>query len=228
MTQIPLRLFCSMVCALLVMAATDYGVQARAGDRDIGQAKQDRQTASAWNDRLYKKYDYKSFATFEPARQPVVRERMDRPLLTAAIFYATNEQRVKHYRTTLKYYDALAEAAEKHSKAMTQYGFFSHLNPVDKSLRTVQDRFAAQHIPQGAWAENIAKTYVKEKNGETYLAFARRIVKQWMDSSGHRKNILNPDFNYLGCGVSDEVKDGFLYIFATQAFSKTAAPEARP
>lgn len=33
---------------------------------------------------------------------------------------------------------------------------------------------------------------------------AEMVVQQWMDSEGHRKNILNPDFAYLGVGYGND------------------------
>ena len=36
----------------------------------------------------------------------------------------------------------------------------------------------------------------------TYADLAGRLVQQWMDSPGHRQNILNPAFRYLACGVA--------------------------
>jgi uncharacterized protein YkwD len=35
----------------------------------------------------------------------------------------------------------------------------------------------------------------------TYASFAADVVARWMDSPGHRANILNPRFRLLGLGV---------------------------
>ncbi len=209
-----------------MMLAVIFGVQTGPLARGGQSASKDQQNGSAWNNRLYGQYDYKKFATFKPANQPIMRKRVDRPLMAAAIFYATNEQRVQHDRKAFKFYSALADAAAEHSMAMVRGHFFSHIDPSDKARRTPDDRFKLHNVPMVAWAENIAKTFVDEQNGETYLQFARKMLKQWMNSSGHRKNILNPAFGYLGCGVaSDLEKDGFFYIFATQGFSAAASAQ---
>jgi hypothetical protein len=54
------------------------------------------------------------------------------------------------------------------------------------------------------------------------LSLAREVVQQWMASEGHRKNILNPVYRYLGCGA-ELYKDPSFYGMArfkiTQYFS---------
>lgn len=35
----------------------------------------------------------------------------------------------------------------------------------------------------------------------TYISLAEYVVDLWMNSEGHRKNILNPDALQLGCGT---------------------------
>ena len=76
--------------------------------------------------------------------------------------------------------------------------------------------------------ENIAKYSLKKE--ETYWSAAKRIVNGWMNSTGHRKNILDYRFRYLGCGVSNDGKlipykwinssetDWYVYYLSTQNF----------
>jgi uncharacterized protein YkwD len=35
----------------------------------------------------------------------------------------------------------------------------------------------------------------------TYLEYARLLVNGWMNSPPHRRNLLNPDYKYLGCSA---------------------------
>ncbi|MEK7059553.1 MAG: CAP domain-containing protein [Patescibacteria group bacterium] len=52
----------------------------------------------------------------------------------------------------------------------------------------------------GGWrGENIAQGYTS--NGEVFIA--------WMNSSGHRANILNPNFQHIGCAISSS---GLLWV----------------
>ena len=221
MSRIPSHVLRQSIFAVALIAAAGFFFQACAHGPD-------RRDDGPWSDRLYNRYDHKSFRKFKPAGQAIERGKLDRSLLAAAIFYTTNEQRAKHNLPPLVFYGALAEAAAEHSSAMMHRNFFSHNNPADKKGRTPDERFKQHKIPLGEWGENIAKTPVDEKKGETYLAFAKKLVKQWMNSREHRKNILDPGFKYLGCGVAAaKGKDGFFYIASTQDFSSKASPQAR-
>jgi uncharacterized protein YkwD len=64
-----------------------------------------------------------------------------------------------------------------------------------------------------AIGENIAMT---SKTSTSYLLLAKELVDIWMKSPGHRANILNAEFNYLGCGAFFDKNN---YVYATQAFA---------
>jgi uncharacterized protein YkwD len=207
---------------LLLALGCAPGVHARPKTIAIPPTPQDQTTSSSWNNALYQRLDAAGFAQFAPANRPIVRGQVDRPLLAAAIFYATNEQRAGQGRNPFQYYGALAQVATGHSESMASRGFFSHVNPIEKDRRTMGDRFRLKKIPKGLWGENIGLNPVDERGGESYLAFARSMVGQWMASRGHRANILNPKLNFLGCGVAITEINGFLYVIATQNFSRNA------
>ena len=53
--------------------------------------------------------------------------------------------------------------------------------------------------------------------------FAQSVVTGWMNSPGHRANILNPDFEYLGCGCAGYKEDHrdnvfIFYYYLTQNY----------
>ena len=53
----------------------------------------------------------------------------------------------------------------------------------------------------------------------TYAAVARYVVEDlWMNSAGHRKNILSSRYTHLGCGVAFYYDNGVLMYKATQNF----------
>ncbi len=82
----------------------------------------------------------------------------------------------------------LTNMARDYSAEMIQYDFFGHVSPVSGDL---QARVAAHGI--GGWllaGENIAKSPTVES------AFAA-----FMNSPGHRDNILKPDYNCTGIGI---------------------------
>jgi uncharacterized protein YkwD len=83
---------------------------------------------------------------------------------------------------------ALAGVARAHSADMRDRGFFDHTNPDGQDPF---DRAAAAGL--SARAENIAR-------GQ---ADAAAVMESWMNSPGHRRNILDCDLTRLGVGVAE-------------------------
>jgi len=65
---------------------------------------------------------------------------------------------------------------------------FSHTRPDGRSCFTALDEAGASYMGAG---ENIA---IGQRTPE-------QVVNDWMNSEGHRKNILNSNFKYIGVGV---------------------------
>ncbi|MGV3487128.1 MAG: CAP domain-containing protein [Tuberibacillus sp.] len=105
------------------------------------------------------------------------------------LFDLTNASRVNHGLAVLKWDDRVADTARKHSVDMAGHHYFSHVNLQNQSPF---DRMKKDGIPFTAAGENIAY-------GQFSSIFAHEGL---MNSLGHRKNILQKDFQYLGIGVS--------------------------
>ena len=120
------------------------------------------------------------------------------------ILALTNQDRAEHGLQPLAWNPALAVAAEAHTERMTNERSLSHQYPgeQDVSARAAQ---AGAHFQ--AIAENIAM-------GPSPKA----IEKQWMNSTPHRTNILDPQMNVIGIAVVE--KGG--YLFATEDFANAA------
>lgn len=114
-----------------------------------------------------------------------------------------NEERAKYNAPPLKWDDKLAKLAENHCKDMINRNFFSHNTPDGK---TPFDRMKAAGISYIAAGENIAAGQSSPQS----------VMESWMNSSGHRKNILNPDFEYIGIGI---VRGGSYGIYWAQEFA---------
>lgn len=99
----------------------------------------------------------------------------------------TNEARVANGCPPLTHNDKLHAAALGHSKDMYQNDYFSH-DSLDGS--TMADRINQQGYQWRRLAENIAYGY----------RTASSVVAGWMNSSGHRANILNCDLTEIGVG----------------------------
>ena len=77
----------------------------------------------------------------------------------------------------------------------------------------------AKGVAGGYRAENIARNTTA--TGSTYLSSAEALVKQWMNSPGHRANILNPRLTRLGCGAH-ACRCPKFHLLATQNFASAA------
>ena len=80
--------------------------------------------------------------------------KIDYPRLNAAVFYATNEQRVKFNLKALEFNIFLEKQASLHSKNMVMNNFFSHDDPVNKKFATPHDR--------AAFVRNFKSLYCRE------------------------------------------------------------------
>ena len=99
----------------------------------------------------------------------------------------------------------LRAVARAHSEDMVERDFFAHNNPDGESPF---DRIRAAGLDYSAAAENIAWNSFSDP-----VATA---VDGWMDSPGHRTNILNPVYTHTGMGVADNGEGGFYF---TQVFT---------
>jgi uncharacterized protein YkwD len=61
---------------------------------------------------------------------------------------------------------------------------------------------------------------------QTYRSFAERMVKNWMDSPGHRDNLLNPQFDRIGIGIVSGVFRKFHALYITQNFIGPIQPRS--
>lgn len=96
-----------------------------------------------------------------------------------------NEERRKVGAGSLAWDDALAECANVRAEEITR--LFSHSRPDGTSCYTV---FSANGVSYGCAGENIAA-------GQRTPA---AVMEAWMNSSGHKKNILNTAYGRLGVG----------------------------
>jgi uncharacterized protein YkwD len=175
-----------------------------------------------WTDAHYEKYTYESFQKLSVVKQTIDPDDIDYPLFCAAVFYATNIEREKHKLPRYKHSAALEKAAQDNSEDMVKKNFYSHTSPI-KGKKKMSDRLALVGIENVNCAENIFDKFEKEP---TYWGYALGLVKGWMDSPGHRRNILGENYKYLGCGVyyyvNKEWQDYF-WVKSTQNFSSKDA-----
>ncbi|WP_438350526.1 CAP domain-containing protein [Paenibacillus sp. FA6] len=122
------------------------------------------------------------------------------------IFDLTNVVRIRKGLNALEWNNTAANAARKHSQDMALRNYFSHDSPDGKSTG---DRLAASGAGKyRAYGENISAGY---KN-------AIYAYSGWLNSSGHRSNILKSSFETLGVGVAFGISSSDYNIYYTQNF----------
>lgn len=114
----------------------------------------------------------------------------------------TNQERSKNGLAPLAYNGDLCNVARAKSQDMIDNNYFDHTSPTYGSPFDMMKSF---NIDYSAAGENIAK-------GQRS---AQEVVTGWMNSEGHRKNILNSDYNQIGVGC---VADSNGTLYWTQMF----------
>lgn len=170
---------------------------------------------SCWKKQSYEKYNHVNFSKQEEINQTINLDKIDYPLLHAAIFFLTNKERAKRKKEIISWNKNLEIAAFNHSKMMADLKFFSHSSKI-KKRKEPEDRAKIAGITNPFIAENIAKTPVNPQ--DTYLSLSKKIVSQWMNSTGHKSNILSKEALELGVGVFIIKESEVNYVYATQNF----------
>ena len=137
-----------------------------------------------------------------PAPRPVAPAPVTRSgygATEARIFDLVNSQRTRRGLPELAHNPQLDQMAMIQAQNMARFQRMAHVLP-ESSLPTLSDR--ARHVgyPYREIAENIALGYPS----------ADRVVEGWMNSSGHRANILNRGVVETGIAVMRS-RDGGLY-----------------
>lgn len=99
----------------------------------------------------------------------------------------TNAERRRNGLPNLKADSQLSGVAQKKSEDMRQNNYFSHTSPTYGSPFDMMRDFGVTYKTAG---ENIAQGQQS----------AQEVVQAWMNSEGHRKNILSKDFTHIGIG----------------------------
>ncbi len=169
---------------------------------------------------------------------------MDVALLDRAILFHSNRARCRMGLNPLAPDPRLRDAATGHSADMVRLGFFDHVSPVP-GRATMGERLQAGGVAFRTAAENLATAkrleigdgqpvyplgqdrcaYSYTPKGRrvpvrTYDSLAENLVTRWLESPGHRRNLLNGDYTRHGAsGVIDPTGKLCDTISATQLFA---------
>lgn len=177
---------------------------------------------------------------------------LDIEKLNLSLFEFTNTVRLSYGLKNVLFSNELSMLSSIHSTQMKKYGFFSHTNAFNVNLKDLKDRVSYFDFSFTKVTENIAdipllnslgenEFEIREVNNEiaffskknkkqffyhTIDSFSIFVITAWMNSTGHRKNILDKDVTHLGCGAVIYYRDinnngiKIPYLKVTQNFAR--------
>lgn len=194
--------------------------------------EQSTKTLHQFPDSLYKLHSWDSFEELDIAHDTILPYFIDHSLLNAAVFFVTNKIRNEYGYKAFRFDPTLRNMAAFHAGQMAEHKFVGHVNYFHLGYATLDAR--SMKFIANAAGENVANMFLYQyhpntryqanevKNGyeyitsggnkisrHTYLSFAYMLVENWMNSPSHRANILDTDYEYLGCGLK-VAPDAFL------------------
>lgn len=113
----------------------------------------------------------------------------------------TNAERSRAGAPALSLHPQLMAAAQNHTNLMAERNEITHQFPGQPG---VGDRISQAGYRWRTFAENVAQGQSSPE----------QVVSSWMNSPGHRENLLNPEFQHLGVGYAND--------FWTQKFARPA------
>ena len=125
--------------------------------------------------------------------------------LEQEIYLQINERRAAAGLSELFMDSRIRQVARAHSQDMADKDYFAH-NSLDGE--SPGERLDAANINWMQYAENLAYNYA-------YDDPATVAVEGWIDSDGHRRNLLDPDYTHTGVGIAVDTKGAF---YITQDF----------
>ncbi|MEQ1580153.1 MAG: CAP domain-containing protein [Steroidobacteraceae bacterium] len=134
---------------------------------------------------------------------------------TGKLFEGTNSLRTSEGRVALAGNPALMAAARAFAEFMARTDQYGHeadgSNPTSRATREGYDACIV--------AENIAYQFLS--TGFSTDDLARTMLDGWMDSPGHRANLLAPDVTELGVAIARSARSGKYY--GVQLFGRPRA-----
>jgi uncharacterized protein YkwD len=132
------------------------------------------------------------------------------PDLEKLIHQSINLNRRVYDREPVMWDDQLGNFARAHSEDMVKRGYFKHVNPegLTPMKRLEKAGFTScRLVGENIYQNNLYSRVITEKKKTTYDWNSMEIisastVKGWMDSEGHRKNVLDENYVREGVGVA--------------------------
>ncbi|MCX6797106.1 MAG: CAP domain-containing protein [Candidatus Doudnabacteria bacterium] len=148
----------------------------------------------------------KQVITSGPLRGTV--DRADAYLTRTGVIIYTNQQRQNQGLSSLKENQILNQAAQAKVKDMFQGQYFEHISPIGRGPADLAKDAGYEYIMIG---ENLALGNYKNDQD---------LVQAWMNSPGHRANILNNKYTEIGVAVGKGMFEGKQTWLAVQEFGR--------
>ena len=207
-------------------AQTEFDRQTKVADAVAREERTATRTAQTEIDRQTRVADAQERTATRTAQEEIdrqtrvadaaAREETTITQLEMKIHEGINAERINYGGSALRWDDELAALARAHSDDMTRRGYFSHdtpegLDPTDRLHRAGLSCRKGFHY---GIAENLA---IETALGNLERT-AAEAVSGWMNSSGHRRNLLNGRYGTTGIGASFGNWQGYKAVYLTQVF----------
>lgn len=119
----------------------------------------------------------------------------------------TNKERAKNNLEPLSYSHILEKAAKNKADDLLGKQYFSHTSPDNKTFIKWIKEVNYDYIYAG---ENLAMDFISSEG----------VIKAWMESESHKKNILSPNYSEIAIALSKGNFEGRPTIIITQLFGR--------
>jgi len=143
-------------------------------------------------------------------------EEPDAYLSRSGVIYWTNIQREKYGLLPLKENIQLNAATEIKAEDMFENQYFAHTSLSGEGVADLTEKVEYEFIIIG---ENLAFGNFKDDS---------TLVQAWMESEGHRENILNPNYQEIGVAVKKGIFEGKIVWMAVQHFGLPLSACSQP
>ncbi|WAL60272.1 CAP domain-containing protein [Thermocoleostomius sinensis] len=161
---------------------------------------------SQWVEQLP---DLPDLPTAESPQVPAPVQSPETAEIEAQIRQRINEIRLEQGLTDLQQNDRLAEVARRYSQRMAEQAFFSHTSPDGD---TPAQRVQSAGIRYWMVGENLFRSSNIPRPVDA-------AVEGWMESPGHRENILRAEYRETGIGVWRHGSDYYITQLFLRSFS---------
>ncbi|MCA9364160.1 hypothetical protein KC727_02990 [Candidatus Kaiserbacteria bacterium] len=136
-------------------------------------------------------------------------------ILPSVIVDLTNEERDHEVLGQLTRSDVLDRAAQLKADDMVANGYFAHYSPTG--------------VSPWYWFDTVGYTYIHAgENLAVHFTDSSDVVNAWMNSPGHRANILSGKYTEIGVGTAKGEYKGYETVFVVQLFGTPASLAQAP